>query len=103
MSKHQTKSQRRASKARHAARAYDFEHRCTVCGASEKAVWLVRYGISGEQCPPCGAKVEAILAAFDREWDDALSRRESRGVLAVIEDQKNARIGALHQTRGVES
>lgn len=103
MSKHQTKSQRRASRARHESREYDFEHRCTVCGASEKAVRLGHYGISGEQCTPCGAKVEAILAAFDREWASALERREGRGVFHIIEDQKNARIGVLHQTRGVES
>lgn len=103
MSKHQTKSQRRASKARHAAREYDFEHRCTVCGASEKAVWLVRYGISGEQCPPCGAKVEAIMDAWLAQQKAALERGEPRSVLDAIDVEKWVRIDALHATRGVES
>lgn len=102
MSKHQTKSQQRASKARHESREYDFEYRCTVCGASEKAVRLDRYGISGTQCAPCGAKVEAILVAFDREWDVAVGDRAGRAVLNTIELLKHARIDALHATRGVE-
>ena len=68
-------------------------------------VSMVRRWLNGQRLPDLhtAAKVEAILVAFDREWDVAVGDRAGRAVLNTIEVLQHARIDALHATRGIES